>query len=556
MSRVQALVEDAAVDTPARESEHVRYVYWVLGGLILIYVALCTPNRDSLWGADAWEHHRAIVALTENLWQPGNPTYATGEPSIRYSPYSVVLALICRTTGLDAYDVLSGAAVVNTTLLIVALFILLCAYGMTAMGPYVLIVMVSLYGQAPGYANSYALSDLPWHQVNPSAFSFGLTLLMWTLFRRTAMKPRPWAAMAVIAIMGAVSTLTHGHTGVFAFIGMAAIAVSVPGTSRVRLIGRVVIIGAGSFLLCAAWPWFDFLDAVLNNRDQAYWFNPGVTRTILTSWSAPALFCLPILLSLRRNELARFCLIGAVASFGLGLLSFIPKSSLLARLPMPALVLLHIPIALYIYRHEVFVPGRWRRMGRDLLSFQPAVFAPACINTLLAAGLAYCLIPQLAAIPRDPALARTYFAPVMGKIDKQLRLEDKFADLLQPVGRREVVLSDVISSWPVPSFRGRIVAALHYETFTPDQPARERAVETFFATKDLLTRQKILRDYDVRWILLSRTHMPESVVEELLEPAAVVKQVDGTWILMDADRWLQARTRTAAQLTHQSELDR
>src|SRR5512142_1283709 len=138
--------------------------YLTLGTLLVIYVALCTRWRDSLWGADAWEHHRAIVALVEDLWHPGNPTYATRDPSIRYSPYTVVQAVICRMTGLSPYDVLSGAAVVNTLLLVVGIWVLLQEFGEEPSAAAALIVMVGLYGGAPGYANSYALADLPWHQ--------------------------------------------------------------------------------------------------------------------------------------------------------------------------------------------------------------------------------------------------------------------------------------------------------------------------------------------------------------------------------------------------------
>ena len=42
---------------------------------LCVYVAFCTPFRDNHPLADAWEHHRAIVALEQQLWQPGNPTY-------------------------------------------------------------------------------------------------------------------------------------------------------------------------------------------------------------------------------------------------------------------------------------------------------------------------------------------------------------------------------------------------------------------------------------------------------------------------------------------------
>ena len=164
--------------------------FLAVSALLVAYVALCTRYRDGILGADAWEHHRTIVALVEDLWHPENPTYATDDTSIRFSPYTVTQALICRATGWTPYDVLSGAAVFNTILLVAGVWSLLHEFGEEASAAAVLVVMVGLYGEAPAYANSYALADLPWHQVNPSAFSFGITLFSWVLFLRGTHGPR------------------------------------------------------------------------------------------------------------------------------------------------------------------------------------------------------------------------------------------------------------------------------------------------------------------------------------------------------------------------------
>ncbi len=65
--------------------------FWLIGLGLVVYVGLCTGFRDNVWGADAWEHDRAILALTQQLWHAGNPTFATPEPSVRYSPYTIVV---------------------------------------------------------------------------------------------------------------------------------------------------------------------------------------------------------------------------------------------------------------------------------------------------------------------------------------------------------------------------------------------------------------------------------------------------------------------------------
>ena len=63
-------------------------------------------------------------------------------------------------------------------------------YDVRRIGPCLLIVMVALWGGPPGYANSYALADLPWHQVNPSALAFALAVFALGWFERMRRSPR------------------------------------------------------------------------------------------------------------------------------------------------------------------------------------------------------------------------------------------------------------------------------------------------------------------------------------------------------------------------------
>jgi hypothetical protein len=100
-----------------------------------------------------------------------------------------------------------------------------------------------------------------------------------------------------------------------------------------------------------------------------------------------------------------------------------------------------------------------------------------------------------------------------------------------------VVLSDQQTSWMIPSSRGRIVAALHYEFFVKGQAERVADLESFFneATSDT-RRLEILRTYQVRWIVLNSAVLPPRLVELLMMLAAGVARVDSL-TLLDADVW-------------------
>lgn len=527
---------------------YIRYhykcnLYIITSFMIIIYVSICSPHWENARGADAWEHHRAVVALSRQMWRPENPTYATPEPSVRYSPYSLGLAMLARVSGVDPYNLMCVAAVINTVLLVAGLYALLRVYRQQAAAPVVLVVVVSLWGGAPGYANSLALADLPWHQMNPSAFALGLDLLLWTLVRGGERGRGALLFWPVLAIIAAVALLTHGMTGAFGIGGLLVLALVAPADRRGRLLRAFGVITAIAVGLCLAWPWYDFLEAALNLRDRDYWFNPYILQRMLLQWCAPALLLTVVALPYRREELIRFCLLGAAGCYVLALASFVVHSPTLARLPMPATFLLQIPIGIFVHRTGLLRPTTWlarlRGLWRGDSGGEPA------LEFIAATFLLYFLLPQVWSVVRDPLLARPYIARLMHRPAKTRPLKAEYDQLLEPVGERDVVLSDALTSWPVPSSRGRIVAALHYELFTPDQPQRHRDVQAFFGPANEAERKQIIVSYHVKYIIIEPDLLDGRVVEALLEPAAVVRRTKGM-VLLDADRWLAARTSRAA----------
>ncbi len=510
-------------------AQRTPFAFWMLGGLLVIYVACCTGFRDNVWESDAWEHHRAIVALTHNLLHPGNPTFAVATPSIRYSPYIITLALISRVAHIDPYNVLSAAAVFNTILLVVGLWLVLKQYGESASAAAVLLVMIALYGGAPGYAGSYALADLPVHQVNPSAFSFGLTLCAIALSRQIqALSGRTWLWAALIPLLG-ITFLDHAMTGAFTAVVLLAFAAHAPDRVRDRMLLGTLGVIVLTLALCMLWPWYSFKTALFSNPDRAYWFNRGILILMLSQWCAPAIVLGLMAFPLRGRELVRRSLVGAGVCFAAAILSFALHSPALARFPMPGLVLLHIPIGIFVYENGLLRLSTW---SRRFHAMREPHADHAIMETIAAMILLYCLVPMALAVVREPYLARPYFATLL-KQDKQLNLRARYAHLLENVGASDVVLSDARTAWPVPSIHGRIVSALHYEFFVHGQPQRDQDVEQFFSTATAIERESILRKYDVRWIILNLDQSPLDVCREVAENHAVVRQ-DAQLVLLDA----------------------
>jgi hypothetical protein len=513
-----------------------RAWFWLLAGLLVLYVALCTGNRDLFPQADAWEHHRAIKALIEQLWQPGNPTLASSAPSVRYSPYTVTLALIARTTGVDAYRVLSGAAVFNTVLLIAGVFWFLARLGRERSAAVALLIMVSLYGSAPGYANSYALADLPWHQVNPSAFAFGCTLMLWALFLGLLQGGAIWPRFVAISVLLSCALLDHGMTGLAALVGLGVFALHAERQQRRVAIAVVVGVAVVSLIVCTAWPWYHFIDAVRKRPDNEYWYNPAIVHVMLTRWCAPGLLLSLFALTCADRRNVSMLLSAAAACLLLGLWAMLVHSPGLARLPMPGLIFAHLALALFADESRVFDPRTWPARLAALVRAQPSEVAPHVVQTVLAVAVIGFLVPQLDSIAHEPHLGRPLLEALLRRAPKRTSIRPQLDRLLAPIGAHDVVLSDELTSWAVPSSRGRVVSALHFELFVPGQLQRSRDVDHFFGSASEDERRHILERYQVSYIVLNRAWIAPASYQSLLDAGSVVGAA-GDLTLMNAQTW-------------------
>ena len=529
-----------------RIANHSTLGFWLLAIVLVGYVAACTGFRDNYPDADAWEHLRVLKALTQNLWTPGNPTYALEIPSVRYSPYFVGLALLCRLTHIDPYSALSIAAVFNTILFILGLRLFLSSFGEAASGSAALFVAISLYGSPPGYANSYALSDLPWLAVNPSAFSLPIVLISWSLFHSLSMRGRGRVKWTVIVLLLACALLDHAMTGAFGLMGLFVLASTGDQHARWRMMICAALVAALAMVIAFAWPWFSFLAALQFHGDKDYWFQPFIVVLMLTSWCAPAAIFGLFLLPLRARPLIRTCLFGGSLSLVIGVVALFIHSPTLARFPLAGIIYFQLAIGVFVHDSEILSPSRWPTLIRQLLSSDSLEEYRAILQTTVAIFLVYFLIPQLALVAKSPYLARKYVAKIAGRRENVEYPRQVMGELLAPIGPRDVVLSDDVTSWQIPATRGRVVAALHFELFVPDQVRRMAGLKSFFASASEGERDTIIRRYGVAWIVLNRKRLGTAEFESLLRKSAVVNvSADGNLVLMRADSWLKAGSSSA-----------
>ena len=538
-------MSQVAREEGVRRDDRVPWTYGLLAALLVGYVALCTGNRVNMWGVDAWEHHRALKALVEDPSRPENPTYASAHPSARYSPYLLIWALFGRSTGIDAFEVLGIAATVNTALLFLGVAVLLKSFGEGRSATATIPVMLGLYGGVPGHSNSYALADLPWQQVNPSAFAFPTALIVLALFKRFERRGWKDIAFPLMVILAAVSLLDHVISGVFGLFGMGVFALTAPRSERRRLLTALVLVGAGAALLCLAWPWYGFLQAATIKLPR-FFVNPMIIWIVITRWCVPALVLSVFALTIPHSPAIRVLLLAGYASYVVGLIAYLlpewsPGAGAFSRMGMPGLIYFHLALGIFAHHRGLFQPSTWPGRLRALVREPGPDAAMPAIEIVLTATVLYFLAPQFWSILAEPHLARPYLARVLGRESKVLAIKPMFDRLLEPIGLKDVVISDESTMWVVPSSRGRVIFSSHGELFVPGQEDRRRDMTTFFdrETSDS-DRIKLIERYNVKWIVLNPKFLDASDLDSLLVNEAVARREHGL-ILMDARTWVRMR---------------
>ena len=79
-------------------------------------------------------------------------------------------------------------------------------------------------------------------------------------------------------------------------------------------------------------------------------------------------------------------------------------------------------------------------------------------------------------------------------------------------------------AWPVPTFSGKVVSLFHPNPMIPDQAARKRHTELFFAPDTPVgDRTSILKRYRVTHVLVDTTDTAASVLHYLYVIGSVAK---------------------------------
>jgi hypothetical protein len=95
---------------------------------------------------------------------------------------------------------------------------------------------------------------------------------------------------------------------------------------------------------------------------------------------------------------------------------------------------------------------------------------------------------------------------IVHNLFKQAPTYKSYLFLSRFTGQYDVVLADLESSWFIPTFGGKVVAAAHPLAFVPSQDDRRLDLDRFFNREAVLSeRQQIIQKYKATYLLLRKS---------------------------------------------------
>lgn len=489
-----------------------KYRFFIL--CLIIFGLMVFQTMNGQWAGDFWEHSAVVRELATHPFSPKHPLFLLDAPHSFYSPYSLGVALISRTTGLGTVTALSVVGIANLAFFLFSLKLFVSSLfpvNKEATSFYSLLFVLFLWGISQwrwsGFFNLLSLSyTLPYPSTFAASLAF-MALAMWVWLVKSS------NILWLIPITGAscVILLTHPLSYIFLAVGMVAITVA-EQTRFPFALWLMLVVFAVSLLAAAAWPYYPFFRMILSDpiysnylkADSAGLYQAVPVRIL------PALAGVPVIIwrmkANWRDPLGlMFVMLVAVYAFGA-----IFEQWTYGRVISPIVLTLQIALAAAIARWESKL--NYKRLSPV---FQRGVYCLIIVLFCLACSGKYLLHAIHRCIPGSPSV------------------QSQYAFLSKVIPQYDVVLADFDTDWVIPTFGGKVVATHHVLAFVPDQAQRRKDVNAFFSTKsDYKERLAIVRRYDCRHILISKENPASQEIVRSFLPSASIEYEDNKYILL------------------------
>ncbi|MFJ8794836.1 hypothetical protein [Streptomyces sp. NPDC102462] len=442
----------------------------VLALLLLVIVRL--P-----WAGDLGMHAATVERLRHSLLHPGNPLVDADTPSPYYSPWTLVLGVVAKASGLSVFVVLRVGALAGLALLVTGVWrYVRTLSGHPAAPALAVLCLLFLWGPLPlNWSGFLGLNSLALTVSYPSVFALGLSFHFWAWLTRALRADAGWGTWLGLGALWALILLVHQFSGVVASLGaLAAVVAAPPGRRAPARLGAGLLLGVA---VLWAWPYYDFFALFSAGADLEAVHRP-LYRHLPGRFGLVPLGLVALGLRARRDRwdpLVIFFVLGAVVFAAGGVSGHYSWGRALPAALIPA----QLAAAL-----EVVSAGR--RAVRT--AWACGLGAALLVGAWAQVGTVGYVVGR-AALPG--VVAAKYRAPWTG-----------YRWITPWVRYGDVVMARTFPARQIPAYGAYTVAPGYPDVFLADAGRRDEAVRRYFAagTTDG-AREQIVREYGVRWVV-------------------------------------------------------
>lgn len=478
-----------------------RHRYSLL--VAFLFIRIVTFASNGFWSGDFWEHSAVIKELIERPLNPQHPLFLLDAPNAFMSPYSLLVATFARLLSINSIEALSIFSLIN---------FLLLAYGLrrfcSVIAPehaeisafYSLILTLLLWGNDPWpYSGFLHIQIIETVLPYPSTFSIALSLIGISLFIKSINAAKTLTNFVLYFILCFV-LLSHPLTFIFLLSGLFFLCFYNSKSLFKNLIKLSTLVVA-TFFTAAIWPYFSIFELLLSGSKVYHTSNLVMYLNIFDRiW--PNIFLLPfigLMFNSRIKAIVLLWIITLLFLYGYGTIS---SNYSYGRILSYCILLFHINAACVLAQLES--------------NFEKThLIASNIYRSLLFIFLVVC---SFAWLPSSSSRLLT--------IANQIRKHHSFINkvtyknlifIKDHIASNQLVLSDLQTSWLIPTFNGKVIAALHPQAFIPDALVRQQDINIFFnenTTND--ERMVIINKYHPEFLLLNVNNPSSYLIERNL----------------------------------------
>ena len=593
-----------------------KYRYLILSFFLLVLMLFSAVNVQQK--GDFWAHSAAINELAENPFSPNHPFISSDDPSVLITPYTLGVAFFSKITNLDSNVALSIAGIFNLLLFLYGLKLftsVLSSEKSNDIAFYALLFTMLLWGRDPWSASGYLYLNLMGEALPlPATFGFSLSLIALSIYMSiTKGNSRLW--YIPLNLITIVVIISNPQTFLFLAIGLVSISLS---TRKFLLADYALLMCVFILTLIIAllWPYYPFSNLLP--------FKPNLYHKAVSSYAAytsifwrtfPALIGIPFIIqrfkSDKRDPVGiMLLLLSLVYAYG-GLFGRYAYGRLISYIVFT----LQVSAAVGVAQIESTIGDRFTRAIKKLnlgylllnvvififigaLSWEgKRLFAKDIETTLIIKSVIFLSVMIISAVitsllfkspgwfyrlsTSSKKVAFSFFIMIMSftvsfneqaapalerSLDSSPRMmgyylpNDQYEFLSRFIKHNDVVLSDMKTSWVVPSFSGKIIAPLHPPCCVPDYQKRVWDTKYFFGDStvhdsgimkqfggeiefgpipDTLSysyQLEILRKYNVDYLLVNKGFISKwQKMVETFSPLGHIIFSDNNFVLISFD---------------------